>query len=309
MLVAAGLYNLLAGTLAILFPTALFRWAALEPPNYPELMQGIGLLVATFGIGYLLAARDPLRHVAVIVVGLIGKVLGVLAVLHVLYHGTSQGPLPPGAGLLLLALDLLWLPVLLALVWQLYRVATAPRDEAFTEIGDPLTKLASQQGHTLAELSSERPVLVTFLRHAGCPFCREALASIAQARSELEKRGIGIALVHMADDATILPLVSRYGLADVDRFSDPERRLYRACGLSRGSLTQVLGPKVWWRGLMVALLGGHGFGPVVGDVLQMPGVFILHRGRIVASFQHRSSADRPDLAALLKDCDSACSIS
>ena len=57
--------------------------------------------------------------------------------------------------------------------------------------------LPSQGGQTLAQLSAERPVLVVFLRHTGCAFCREALSDLQKQRSGIESRGTSIALVHM----------------------------------------------------------------------------------------------------------------
>ena len=39
-------------------------------------------------------------------------------------------------------------------------------------------------------------------------------------------------------------------------------------------------------------------GKVVGDVLQMPGVFLLNNGDIIADFKSTSLADRPDYLEL-----------
>ena len=46
----------------------------------------------------------------------------------------------------------------------------------------------------------------------------------------------------------------RYALGDVHRFSDRECVLYRAFRLPRGSLRQLFGASVWWRGLVAAVL-------------------------------------------------------
>ena len=35
-----------------------------------------------------------------------------------------------------------------------------------------------------------------------------------------------------------------------------------------------------------------------GDGTQMPGVFLIHRGRVLHRFIHANAADRPDYAAL-----------
>jgi hypothetical protein len=86
----------------------------------------------------------------------------------------------------------------------------------------------------------------------------------------------------------------RYGLKDVIHISDPQQELYRAFHLNCGKWYQLLGFKVWIRGFIAAYLRGHGLGPSMGDVTQMPGVFLVHNGEIVLQYRHKSPADRPD---------------
>jgi peroxiredoxin len=172
---------------------------------------------------------------------------------------------------------------------------------ANVEAADSLRQAITQHGVSLAELSERSPLLVVFLRHAGCTFCREALADIARQRGAIEAAGARIALVHMGSPEQGADLFAHYGLADVGQVSDPEQRLYRAFQLERGGLRQLLGPKVWWRGFKAAILDRHGFGRPPTDVRQMPGAFLIRHGRIVRSFRHATAADRPDYAALACD--------
>jgi peroxiredoxin len=155
----------------------------------------------------------------------------------------------------------------------------------------------SHGGKTLAELSADHPVLVVFLRHAGCAFCREALSDLQKQRSSIEAGGTSIALVHMISNDEAEAFFKPYGLDDVPRFSDPERRLYAAFDLHRGTLWQVIGPAVIWRG-MKAFFSGHGAGRIRGDVAQLPGTFVVHRGVIVQAFRNKTSADRPEYAEM-----------
>jgi len=159
----------------------------------------------------------------------------------------------------------------------------------------------TNDGRTLSELSSDRPVLVVFLRHAGCTFCREALADLQKQRSRIEDQGATIALVHMISDAAAAAFFQKYGLDDVPRFSDPDRILYRAFDLKRGSLWQLLGPPVWWRGAK-AFFSGHGVGRLQGDGFQLPGTFVVHHGQIVQAYRSKTSADRPDYSQMAKSC-------
>jgi peroxiredoxin len=172
--------------------------------------------------------------------------------------------------------------------------------DSSTNIPDPavLDRVRANTGESLAELSRRTPVLVVFLRHAGCPFCREALADLQEKRSIIEASGTKIVLVHMQPDADAAALFAKYRLDDVPRISDPERLLYRTFDLARGSLWQVSGPAVWWRGFEAAVLKRQGFGTPTGDVFQMPGAFLLHHGHILRAFRPANSAKRPDYEAL-----------
>ncbi|HUG89313.1 MAG TPA: peroxiredoxin-like family protein [Planctomycetaceae bacterium] len=158
-----------------------------------------------------------------------------------------------------------------------------------------LEAAVTQTGRSLAELSRASPLLVVFLRHGGCPFCRESLADVAAKRTAIEGSGVTIVLVHLMSDEQARELFARYGLDDVPRISDPDRRLYAAFELQRGGVGDVIGPRVWWRGFQTAILSGHLFGKPAGDVFQLPGAFLLVDGRIVRAHRGRTSADVPNL--------------
>jgi peroxiredoxin len=158
---------------------------------------------------------------------------------------------------------------------------------------------ADQHGRSLAELSTEAPLLVVFLRHSGCTFCRQVLSDLARERSAIEAAGLRIALVHMSDDADGQRLFRRFDLDDVSRFSDPDRRLYQAFALQRGRAGRMLSPRVWWRGFLCCIVRRHGLGWFRGDVRQLPGAFVVHRRRIVHTHRADSPDDRPDFCRMI----------
>jgi hypothetical protein len=86
----------------------------------------------------------------------------------------------------------------------------------------------------------------------------------------------------------------------VDRFSDPECRLYRAFALERGGFRQLFGARVCWRGLMAAILRGHGVGRLEGDAFRLSGVFLLDQGRVLAEYRATTAADRPDYVQIAR---------
>ena len=150
----------------------------------------------------------------------------------------------------------------------------------------------------LASISNDRPVLLVCLRHLGCAFSREALADLQAQRAAIEATGARLVLAHLEPPSAAEPLLRRYGLGDVATISDPSARVYESCGLERGTISQLVWPRVVWRWLSAALVAGHGAGWTGADVRRMPGAFLLDRGRIVRAYRHRTTADRPDYVAL-----------
>ena len=85
--------------------------------------------------------------------------------------------------------------------------------------------------------------------------------------------------------------------------SDEKKELYGAFGLSRGSLGQLLGPRVFLAGLQSALKG-HGIGKPVGDPIQMSGWFLVDRKKILWRHVHEH-AGAPRRWEALEDAWSA----
>lgn len=79
---------------------------------------------------------------------------------------------------------------------------------------------------------------------------------------------------------------------EVGAISDPDRSLYAAFGLQRGSVLQLLGPSVWKAGLE-AFRRGHRAGRPIGDPFMMSGAFLIEGGRVLAELRHaHPGADR-----------------
>jgi peroxiredoxin len=165
-----------------------------------------------------------------------------------------------------------------------------------------LKDLKTYKGHSLFEISFERPVLLVFLRHFGCTFCREALHDLKDNRRTIESEGTQIILVHLSDDETALKYFKDYGLSDIDFITDPDAIYYRTFGLVKGTFNQLFGLRTWMRTVQSAVINQHGWGKTIGDGFQMPGVFIVHKGQIISSFIHRLISDRPDYLDLVKCC-------
>lgn len=163
-------------------------------------------------------------------------------------------------------------------------------------------KMQTNVGKNLYEHSMERPIMLVFLRHFGCTFCREALADISEKREVLESLGAKLVFVHMAESEIAERYFTRYNIPEAIHVSDPECNFYRAFGLMKGSFTQLFGLQTWIRGFQAGLMEGHGIGPQLGDGFQMPGVFVIQDGELKEAFIHKLASDRPDYEGLVKNC-------
>jgi len=165
-----------------------------------------------------------------------------------------------------------------------------------------MEQMVTNSGDNLLTLSRQQGVMLVFLRHFGCTFCRKGLATIAEKRAAIEGKGLKIVFVHMTTSEIADSYFERYEIVQPTYISDPECRFYAAFGLTKGTFTQLFGLQTWIRGFQAGLVEGHGLGPKLGDDFQMPGVFILQNGEVVESFVHKLASDQPDYDALIRNC-------
>lgn len=161
-----------------------------------------------------------------------------------------------------------------------------------------LKRFGTNKGISLRELSDHGKVMLVFLRHFGCTFCRESMADIHRKREEIEAAGVTIVLVHQTSETYAAQMMQIYELDRLHRVSDPDLELYHSFGLGKGNMRRVFGLRVWWRSLIAGLVKGHLVGTLRGDGWQMPGVFIIYKDRILEAFEHEYASDRPNYLEL-----------
>ena len=130
----------------------------------------------------------------------------------------------------------------------------------------PLESLCTQDGISVKTLSAMSPLLLLCLPEVRGRRGQGMLRGIAEARGDLERKGVRVALVHFDDPGDLAPL----DLAYVARVHDPERRLYAHFGLGSSP-----------RGLL-------------RRESQDAGAFLLRNGEIV----REGRGDEPDYRAI-----------
>lgn len=166
-----------------------------------------------------------------------------------------------------------------------------------------LSLMTTNMGQTLYDISLKKPVLLVFLRHFGCQFCREAMDDISKLRPKFEQQNIELVFVHMAQNNIAADYFTKFNLARVQHISDPLCRYYAAFGLVKGSLTQLFGLQSFIRGFTTMPKYGTDSGQQLGDSFQMPGAFMIFEGELRDSYVHKKVSDRPDYLKLATCCE------
>jgi len=176
-----------------------------------------------------------------------------------------------------------------------------PETERTDEAEAALALVRMESGTSLLELAEASPVLLVFLRHFGCSFCRKAISDVAELAGELKRRGIRPVFVHLGPPELAKVYFEYYGLSDVERVNDPEAAVYQLPMFAlerKNPFLQALNPAVW-AGWLKGAIFKHGIGKIEGDGHQMPGIFFLRGAKIVRGFKYRTIADEPDYLKLV----------
>jgi hypothetical protein len=292
-LVVGGAYHVLFAVWVISFPLHAFDFLNLPHPNHPALWQILGMISAILGLGLWIAAKNPIQHWLIVLLGLIKSIIATLVVCSAVF----KSDLPNAALLILLIDDLVWMPVFGFILWAALRAhAGIPpsRNQPYS-ISEAASVYQLSDGRKLDQASMEKPLVLVFLRHFGCTFTRQILRGLQDLEQQAKQHNASLVLVHMLQSGEEIDYLGQN--SDIARIADPRCELYRAFGLGKGGFIELFGPQVWWRGA-IAIFKGCGVGHLAGDGLQMPGAFVFHHGKVIASQPAQSAADLPNLEAL-----------
>ena len=295
LLFAAGAYHLFFAVAAFAWPHLCFDWAGIARPNHAILWRAAGLLSAIFGVGFLIAARDPIRHWPLVLLGFAKATLVIVLLLVSIF----SKELPAKSLWLAFFDDFIWWFPLAAILWATVQahVGRPPTREEPLTVAEACKAYSLSSGETLAEASSQQTLALVFLRHFGCTFTRQILRHLQDLQQEADRHNARLVLVHMLQKGRETHyLGQRSGVA---RIADPMCELYRAFGLGKGGFLELFGPRVWLRGA-VSVFKGCGVGHLAGDGLQMPGAFLLRDSAVISRQPARTASDLPDLPRLFE---------
>jgi peroxiredoxin len=299
LLYLAGFYHLLLGLSIVLFPSFFFHFSNLPVPEYIELWQAVGLYTALLGTGYLLSSSNAIRHWRIVLLGFANK-----CILLLWFFGNFIQHKPDSVLFsMLLVNHLIWIFPFGIILFNAYKQQFVLDNELIkmnhVSTDELLNIFVTNKHHTVTELADKQPVMLVFLRHFGCTFCKEALMNIKKLRLKIEQQGTKIVLVTMVEEKQSLEELQRYNLADVEYISDTESLLYKAFKLRRGTFTQLFGWKVIVHSIRLLFTKGLFLSsPQGADIYQMPGIFVIYKGSVMKQFIHKSVADEAPLLEL-----------
>jgi peroxiredoxin len=298
LLACAGVCNFIFGLGILFYYSSPDNFSNLHTGHQSLLWEVLAVLVCAYGVGYLIAATNPFRHWVVVMLGLTFN----LVTAFVLGYYILSGKISESVWLVILINNLIWVAPFVVILFGAFeqnRRLSEQLNYFYTSRADVNSlPVLTNKGASIVLLAESTPVMLVFLRQFGCTFCRETLNAIARDRKTIEALGTKIVLIHMATEARAKEVMEKYNLSDLHRISDTERFLYNYFALEQGNFEQLFGLKVIARSIIAGVFGKNSIGSPEGDYTQLPGVFLVHKGKVVKSYRHFTAADTPDYVYL-----------
>ncbi len=142
----------------------------------------------------------------------------------------------------------------------------------------PDLTLTNTKGESVAlsSLWAVKPLILVFLRHYGCAFCKEQVFRLRTDHERIVAAGADVVCVamgpHTAGRAFQIVMQLPFDILATGDSIEP----FRAYGLGRASIWQLLSPVLWARILRNAFRGFvNKLNEAQGDLAQMSGAFVV----------------------------------
>jgi peroxiredoxin len=290
VLMLAGLYNLVFGVWAVFFPEHYFLVSGVEVPRYPALWQCIGMIVGLYGVAYFIASTDILRFWPIVLIGLLGKIFGPVGY----FFNVTPHSMPEEGAWILLSNDFVWWIPFVLILLQVKRSHKEAQRGTVTKPSS-LTHLES-----CLQRSIEAPMLIFFVRHLGCTFCRQVLKNIAAHQERFSESGISIGLVHMGPAPRAEKMVETYGITGLELIEDKESFLYELLGFPKANLWQAFGFGVIKKAVPALCVDQCGIGHLSGDGFQLGGALYVEKGEAKIIHQQSDAGDLLNIEQFLQ---------
>ena len=121
-----------------------------------------------------------------------------------------------------------------------------------------------------------------------------------RAREQFEEAGVGLVLIGQASPRQATAFRRKMEI-DLPVLADEERGTYKAAGLKRANVSQLLGPRSVLSGVKHGARSGVVQGRIIGDAAQLGGaVIVAPGGDVVYEQVQRNAGDTVEADALLE---------
>ena len=134
-------------------------------------------------------------------------------------------------------------------------------------------------------------VAIFFLRHLGCPLCKEKIAELKQNQPRFAQKNVRLIAVVQSTPKRANEVHIQQALPYI-LVPDREKRLYDLFDVKKGGLKEFMAPAAG-KASIRAMFKGHMHGKFEGDEFQIPASFLLgldgqvlyaHYGRDISDF-------------------------
>lgn len=151
----------------------------------------------------------------------------------------------------------------------------------------------------MSDIWHEGTTAFTFIRYLSCIFCKEQVRSYKDAADALAGAGLRIVIVTPASVEDSAFFAQSLGLP-FPVYCDPEQAAYAAYGFEKGSIGQLINPRIIARGVQATLKGNFLAPPKGGDPRQLPGTAVVAPdGQLLHHHVARDASDFLNLDDLL----------
>jgi peroxiredoxin len=149
----------------------------------------------------------------------------------------------------------------------------------------------------LSSLWEDRPVVLAFVRHFGCLFCREQAVALRDEVPKIHEAGAELVIIGCGS-----PTQARWFAEDTEiktpLFTDPTTKAYWAAGMKRG-IARTINLKALGHAFR-AFRAGHRQTKTKGAPFQQGGVLVVAKGGAIQySFASNDAGDHAPLAEVM----------